>query len=84
MLDYILISIGLISFCVGYFFLAKSQGENECITPKIEMTENLNYTGGIAGVVIGLVFFIIGFILNSTGATKTAETQLGDFRRRFV
>lgn len=77
MLEYILIGLGLISFFIGYFFLAKSQGENECIDPKVDMIKNPNYIGGVVGVVFGLFCLVIGFILMSTGATKTAETQLG-------
>lgn len=57
----ILIILGLISFFTGYFFLGKAQGQNDC-KEKPESTDS-NYKGGVAAVVIGILFIIIGFIM---------------------
>lgn len=65
MLDWSLISLGFIVFLVGYFFLAQSQGEAACNSKD----QDAHYKGGIAGVVIGIIFMIIGFILKATGST---------------
>ncbi len=61
----ILILLGLISFFTGYFFLGKAQGQNDC-TEKPASTDN-NYKGGIAGIVIGIFFILIGCILRMMG-----------------
>ncbi len=61
MIGVLLILSGLISFLTGYFFLGKVQGQNDCST-KPESTDS-NYKGGIAGVVIGIIFLSIGIVL---------------------
>lgn len=56
------IVVGIIIFLVGYWFLGKSTGQNEC-KDKLEST-SLNYGGGIAGIVIGIILMIVGLVLN--------------------
>lgn len=68
MWGYILIILGLISFFIGDFFLGKVQGQNDC-KEKPETTEN-NYKGGIAGVVLGIIFILIGCIVRSMPARQ--------------
>ena len=58
----ILISVGLIVFLVGYWFLPLSYGEKEC--NPVPASQERNFGGGIAGVVIGLLLLIIGFVMN--------------------
>ena len=53
---------GIIIFLVGYWFLGKSVGQNEC-KDKSE-SASLNYGGGIAGIVIGIILMIVGLVLN--------------------
>jgi putative Mn2+ efflux pump MntP len=53
---------GIIIFLVGYWFLGKSVGQNEC-KDKSESTRS-NYGGGIAGIVIGIILMIVGLVLN--------------------
>ena len=57
-----LITLGIAVFLVGYWFLGRSQGEEAC-TPPLDMSK-INRGGGIAGIVIGLIFMLVGFIIN--------------------
>jgi len=57
-----LIAVGLTIFLVGYWFLGKSQGEEEC--PQVPEKAKHNKGGGIAGIVIGLIILVIGFMIN--------------------
>lgn len=59
-----LISIGIIIFLVGYWFLGKSTGEDECSTKPESL--NKNFGGGIAGIVFGIIFMIVGIYMNVT------------------
>lgn len=63
------ITIGIIIFLVGYWFTGKSSGQKEC-KEKPENTD-LNYGGGIAGIVIGLILMIAGLFINLSSATPT-------------
>jgi uncharacterized membrane protein len=69
----ILILLGLISFLTGYFFLGKVQGQNDC-KEKPESTE-INYKGGVAGVFLGILFVIIGFVIQMM---TTRPTEYSD------
>ena len=66
----ILILLGLVIFMVGYYYIAKSNGQSECNKDKkeIESSQSANYIGGIVGVVIAIILVIVGFILNSQTA----------------
>jgi hypothetical protein len=66
----ILIIIGLISFFTGYFFLGKAHGQNDC-KDKPESTD-INYKGGIAGVVIGVFFILIGIVVRMMMMTSNS------------
>lgn len=57
-----LITLGITVFLIGYWFLGKSKGEESC-TPPLD-TSGVNRGGGIAGIVIGLIFMLVGFIIN--------------------
>ena len=59
----LVIIIGLIVFLIGYWFLALSYGEKECVDPNILTKSSINAIGGIAGIVIGLIIMILGIIL---------------------
>jgi uncharacterized membrane protein len=55
-----LITVGIVIFLVGYWFIGRSQGEEQCKPP----IESANKAGGIAGVVFGLIFMIAGLYFN--------------------
>jgi len=55
-----LITVGIVIFLVGYWFIGRSQGEEQCKPP----IESANKAGGIAGVVFGLIFMIVGLYFN--------------------
>lgn len=57
-----MITVGIVIFLVGYWFLGKSQGEESCTPPNDKAKHNKG--GGIAGIVIGIIFVIVGFIIN--------------------
>lgn len=59
----ILIILGLVSFFTGYFFLGKGTGQKDC-KEKPESTD-ANWGGGIAGVVIGIIFILVGIIVRA-------------------
>lgn len=56
------IFIGVIVFLIGYWFLGKGQGEESCVPPLEKSYYNKN--GGIAGIVIGCSFILVGLIIN--------------------
>lgn len=65
------IVIGIIVFLIGYWFLGKSSGQNDCKDKPENI--NSNYGGGIAGIVIGLILMITGLVINmSKGAQPTS------------
>jgi ABC-type Fe3+ transport system permease subunit len=70
MIVIVLFLIGFITFLVGYWFTSRAQAEAECNDPKIEAHRNPNYIGGIAGIVIGVVFVIVGLVLRSSDTIK--------------
>lgn len=71
MWGWILITLGIITFFIGFFFSGASSGQNVCISAggvvkdktEIEGLAKQNFGGGVAGIVIGLVFLVIGVIL---------------------
>lgn len=65
-----LFTLGFIIFLIGYWFTSRAQAEAECNDPKIEPQTNPNYIGGIAGIVIGIVFVIVGLVLRSSDTIK--------------
>lgn len=69
MYNYIAIAIGTISFFVGFWFLAKSRGEDECTNNGTDggKYSKANLGGGIAGVVLGLIVLGIGIFLTVRG-----------------
>lgn len=60
-----LIVVGIVIFLVGYWFIGRSQGEEQCNPP----VESANRAGGIAGTVIGLIFMIAGLYFNLRDAS---------------
>lgn len=68
-----LIVIGIVIFLVGYWFIGKSQGEEQCKPP----IESANRGGGIAGTVIGLIFMLAGlyFNLSNSNIKEVVEYQ---------
>jgi uncharacterized membrane protein YfcA len=56
------ILLGAVGLFVGYYFLAKSRGQEECADPKPSDTKR-NYIGGVVGAVTGVVFIIVGLVL---------------------
>uniref|UniRef100_A0A6C0E0W5 Uncharacterized protein n=1 Tax=viral metagenome TaxID=1070528 RepID=A0A6C0E0W5_9ZZZZ len=67
--------VGLVVFLTGYFFLGKSQAEAECKEPNREYFSNPNFTGGFAGVAIGVIFIIFGFALQAADKVKAFESR---------
>ena len=66
-----LIVVGIIIFLVGYWFVGRSQGEEQC-NPRIETA---NKAGGIAGIVIGLIFMLAGLFVNLREANPEQVVQ---------
>ncbi len=63
----ILLIVGIVIFLVGYFYAGVAQGQGECVdkVTKEKLLDNkVNYQGGIAGVVIGIVLAIVGYFLS--------------------
>jgi general stress protein CsbA len=58
--SYFIIFTGLVSFLIGYWFLAKSKGEDE----NSSTSAKNNFIGGLIGIIIGVIFLIYGFILS--------------------
>jgi len=56
--------VGYIIFIVGYYYLAASIGYRDTCPQPVDLTKSANYGGGIAGVVIGLLFIIFGHIID--------------------
>jgi uncharacterized membrane protein len=59
---YLMITLGLTIFLIGYWFLALSNGQKECGDSTIVSKSSTNMTGGIAGIVIGLIIMILGIV----------------------
>lgn len=66
---------GIIIFLVGHWFLGKSYGQNEC-NEKPQST-NVNYGGGIAGIVIGIILMITGLVINFSKNSIASSTSVG-------
>ncbi len=64
------IIVGIIVFLIGYWYLGKSSGQNDC-REKPENTST-NYGGGIAGIVIGLILMLTGLVINFTSKSSSA------------
>jgi Ni,Fe-hydrogenase I cytochrome b subunit len=66
---------GITIFLTGYYFIGKSSGQVEC-----EKTKNLfemqNYQGGLAGVIIGIIFIVVAFVFRFGDAAKERERML--------
>ena len=54
------ITLGLLIFLIGYWYLGKSTGLKECTNP-ID-TYGLNYGGGITCIVLGITLIVSGII----------------------
>jgi amino acid transporter len=70
MIGTFVILLGLISFFVGYFFLGKSKGQEECN----KQSANINYIGGLAGIIIGVIFMFVGLIVNYGKSSREAKS----------
>ena len=66
-----MITLGLIIFLIGYWFLALSNGQKQCKDSVIESKSFVNTAGGISGVVIGLVFMILGIVFGNSEQIPT-------------
>ena len=64
-----LIVVGIVIFLIGYWFIGRSQGEEQCKPP----VESANKAGGIAGTVIGIIFMIAGLYFNLRDSPKQVE-----------
>jgi hypothetical protein len=63
---YLIMFIGYIIFIVGYYFLANSVGKRDGCKGKgvlIDLPNDPDYGGGIAGVVIGLLLIAFSHLL---------------------
>lgn len=58
----IMVSLGLVVFLIGYWFLALSNGQKQCGDSAIVSKSSTNMGGGIAGIVIGLIIMILGIV----------------------
>ena len=73
LVGYLIVTVGLIVFLVGYWFLALSNGQKQCTN---EINYSTNMGGGIAGVVIGIIIMILGIVFgNSPGAQAEALSE---------
>lgn len=59
-----LMIVGFIGFLVGYFFLGLVQGQNSCTNVQ-ELKTMQYYKGGMAGVLLGLIFLFTGYIVRA-------------------
>lgn len=66
-----LIVVGIVIFLVGYWFIGRSQGEEQCKPP----VESANRAGGIAGTVIGLIIMLAGLYFNLSDADSQKVIQ---------
>lgn len=66
-----LIVVGIVIFLVGYWFIGRSQGEEQCKPP----IESANRAGGIAGTVIGLLVMVVGLYFNLRDANAGQLVQ---------
>lgn len=58
---YVMIFVGILTFLIGYWFLAYNWGEYSCNTG----VSKASYIGGIVGLVLGLLLILVGIIMNS-------------------
>lgn len=63
---YLMVTVGLIVFLIGYWFLALSNGQKQCSDSAIASNSSMNMGGGIAGIVIGLIIMILGIFYGNT------------------
>lgn len=70
---YIMVTLGLIVFLIGYWFLALSNGQKECTDSTIASKSFMNMGGGIAGIVIGLILMILGIVFGNSGEIPIEE-----------
>lgn len=66
-----LIVVGIVIFLVGYWFIGRSQGEEQCKPP----IESANRAGGIAGTVIGLLIMLAGLYFNLSNVNPEQVIQ---------
>lgn len=64
LVGYLIVTVGLIVFLIGYWFLALSNGQKQCTN---ETNSQTNMGGGIAGVVIGIIIMLLGIIFGNSG-----------------
>ena len=57
------LTLGVMVFMIGLFFVAKAQGQRECV-PESE-TRYTNEVGGGFGLTFGIILLILGCILGS-------------------
>lgn len=65
------ILLGTIVTLIGFWFIAKSDGQNTC-KDKPE-SAGANYVGGIVGVVIGILIIVISLFLRTSVGQSVAE-----------
>lgn len=69
----LLITVGLIIFLVGYWFLSLSKGQQQCTDTAVTDNVSKNFGGGIAGIVIGLILMIIGIVYGNSDPIAVIE-----------
>ena len=73
LVGYLIVTVGLIVFLIGYWFLALSNGQKQCTN---DTNHSTNMGGGIAGVVIGIIIMILGIVFgNSSGVPVEAPSE---------
>jgi hypothetical protein len=73
MIDNIILSVGIIVFLVGFFFLGKAQGQSDCANRPD--TEGANRSGGWVGLTIGIIFTIIAIVMKFRNAGISVNTN---------
>lgn len=63
---YLMVTVGLVVFLIGYWFLALSNGQKQCSDSTIASNSSFNMGGGIAGIAIGLIIMILGIIFGNS------------------
>ncbi len=61
--------LGIIVFLIGYWYLSKSTGQDEC--QSVPDSRSRNFVGGLSGLFIGIIIMVIGFFLNIISSMKT-------------
>jgi multisubunit Na+/H+ antiporter MnhB subunit len=69
----LLITLGLVVFLIGYWFLSLSKGQQQCTDPAVTDYVSRNFGGGIAGIVIGLILMIIGIVYGNSDPIDIVE-----------